>query len=70
MRGARVPPGLGRQQAVLSAAVGMQEWALLRIAHLEHLPSTRWKLHKLAQLQKADAKKFAEQADVLATKHA
>ena len=53
---------------LLSLAAGTPEWSLLDIAHLEHLPGIRWKLHNLARLQKADAKKFAEQADVLAAK--
>jgi hypothetical protein len=55
---------------LLSLAAGTPEWSLLGIAHLEHLPGIRWKLHNLAQLQKADAKKFAEQADVLTAKFA
>ena len=53
---------------LLSLAAGTPEWSLLGIAHLEHLPGIRWKLHNLAQLQKADAKKFAEQADALAAR--
>ena len=53
---------------LLSLAVGAPEWSLLGIAHLEQLPGIRWKLHNLAQLQKSDAKKFAEQADLLATR--
>jgi predicted nucleotidyltransferase component of viral defense system len=51
---------------LLSLAAGAPEWLLLGIAHLEHLPGIRWKLHNLAQLQKTDAKKFAEQANLLA----
>jgi len=38
---------------------------LLGIGHLKHLPGIRWKLHNLTQLQKNNAKKFAEQADAL-----
>jgi hypothetical protein len=53
---------------LLSLAAGTPEWSLLGIAHLEHLPGIRWKLHNLAQLQKTDAKKFAEQADTLAAR--
>lgn len=53
---------------LLSLATGAPEWSLLGIAHLEHLPGIRWKLHNLAQLQKTDAKKFAEQADLLAAR--
>lgn len=53
---------------LLSLTTGVPEWSLLGIAHLEQLPGIRWKLHNLAQLQKADAKKFAEQADTLAAR--
>lgn len=51
---------------LLSLAAGTPKWSLLDIAHLEQRPGIRWKLHNLAQLQKAEAKKFAEQADLLA----
>lgn len=50
---------------LLSLVAGAPDWPLLGIAHLEHLPGIRWKLHNLAQLQKTNTKKFAEQADVL-----
>jgi hypothetical protein len=50
---------------LLSLVAGAPDWSLLNIAHLEHLPGIRWKLHNLAQLQKTNAKKFAEQADTL-----
>ena len=53
---------------LLSLVAGTPDWSLLGIAHLEHLPGIRWKLHNLAQLQKTNAKKFAVQADVLAAK--
>ena len=53
---------------LLSLAAGTPEWSLLGIAHLEQLPGIRWKLHNLAQLQKTDAKRFAEQADLLAAR--
>lgn len=53
---------------LLSLVAGAPEWSLLGIAHLEHLPGIRWKLHNLALLQKSDAKKFAGQADLLATR--
>src|SRR5580692_4281654 len=46
---------------LLSLVAGAPDWALLNIAHLEHLPGIRWKLHNLAQLQKTNAKKFAQQ---------
>ncbi len=50
---------------LLSLVAGAPEWPLLDIAHLEHLPGIRWKVHNLAQLQKTNAKKFAEQSDAL-----
>ena len=53
---------------LLSLVAGAPEWPLLGIAHLEHLPGIRWKLHNLAQLQKTNAKKFAEQVDTLAAR--
>lgn len=53
---------------LLLLVAGTPDWSLLGIAHIEHLPGIRWKLHNLAQLQKANAKKFAEQADVLAAR--
>ncbi|MEN2470734.1 nucleotidyl transferase AbiEii/AbiGii toxin family protein [Burkholderia sp. GS2Y] len=53
---------------LLSLAAGEPEWPLLGIAHLEHLPGIRWKLHNLAQLKQTNAKKFSEQADLLATR--
>lgn len=51
---------------LLSLVAGTPEWALLGIDQLEHLPGVRWKLHNLKQLQKTNAKKFAEQATQLA----
>jgi predicted nucleotidyltransferase component of viral defense system len=53
---------------LLSLVAGTPDWSLPGIAHLEHLPGIRWKLHNLAQLQKTNAKKFAEQADMLAAR--
>ncbi|PPB83909.1 MULTISPECIES: hypothetical protein [Mycetohabitans] len=53
---------------LLSLVAGVPEWPLLGITHLDQLPGIRWKLHNLAQLQKTNAKKFAEQADTLATR--
>src|SRR3546814_19246344 len=53
---------------LLSLVAGTPDWSLLGIAHLEHLPGIRWKLHKLAQLKTTHAKKFAEQADLLAAR--
>ena len=51
---------------LLSLVAGAPEWALLGIDQLEHLPGVRWKLHNLTQLQKMNAKKFAEQGALLA----
>jgi predicted nucleotidyltransferase component of viral defense system len=51
---------------LLSLVSAEPEWPLLGMAHLEHLPGLRWKLHNLARLRKANARKFAEQADALA----
>ena len=50
---------------LLSLVAGTPECALPGIGHLEHLPGVRWKLHNLAQLQKTNPKKFAEQAEIL-----
>lgn len=55
---------------LLSLAAGAPEWSLLGIAHLEHLPGIRWKLHNLAQLQKIDAQRFTEQVEALAARFA
>jgi len=51
---------------LLSLVVGRPEWPLLGIAHIEHLPGIRWKLHNLAQLERTSPLKFAEQGDALA----
>ncbi len=51
---------------LLSLVAGRPEWPLLRIAHLEHLPGIRWKLHNLTQLEQKSPRKFAEQIDALA----
>jgi predicted nucleotidyltransferase component of viral defense system len=51
---------------LLSLVAGEPEWALLRLAHLQHLPGIRWKLQNLRRLQQTNAKKFAEQSSTLA----
>jgi hypothetical protein len=51
---------------LLSLVAGRPEWPLLGIAHAEHLPGLRWKLHNLAQLELKSPGKFAEQAEALA----
>ena len=50
---------------LLSLVANQPEWSLLGLAHLEHLPGIRWKLHNLERLQKTNARKFAEQAEAL-----
>ena len=52
----------------LSLLAGTPEWPLLDIAHIEQLPGLRWKLHNLLQLQKRNAKRFAEQTEALRTR--
>lgn len=53
---------------LLSLVAGTPDWSLLGIPHLEHLPGIRWKLHNLRQLQKTNARKFSEQANMLAAR--
>jgi predicted nucleotidyltransferase component of viral defense system len=50
---------------LLSLVAAEPEWKLLEVPHLEQLPGLRWKLQNLERLRKADARKFAEQSDVL-----
>ena len=58
----------GERRFLLSLAAGAPEWPLLGMAHLEHMPGIRWKLNNLAQLQKANARKFAEQVEMLSAR--
>lgn len=51
---------------LLSLVTAEPEWALLDIPHVEKLPGVRWKLQNLERLRKANARKFAEQSEVLA----
>lgn len=51
---------------LLSLVAGRPQWELLGIAHLEHLPGIRWKLHNLTQLEQKSPRKFAEQVEALA----
>jgi predicted nucleotidyltransferase component of viral defense system len=51
---------------LLTLVANQPEASLLGIPHVESLPGIRWKLRNLAQLQQANPKKFAEQADALA----
>jgi predicted nucleotidyltransferase component of viral defense system len=51
---------------LLGLVANQPDWSLLGIAHLAELPAIRWKLHNIEQLQKANEKKFVEQAETLA----
>lgn len=53
---------------LLSLVSGEPDWPLMGVTHLEQMPGIRWKLHNLAQLRKSNAKKFAEQVDMLASR--
>jgi hypothetical protein len=55
---------------LLSLLACAPEWPALGIPHLEHLPGVRWKLHNLLQLQKRNAKRFAEQSEALSARFA
>lgn len=57
----------GKRRFLLSLVRAEPEWPLLGIAHLEHLPGVRWELHNPQQLRKANARKFADQADAPVT---
>ena len=52
---------------LLSLVTGEPDWSVMGIAHLRELPGIRWKVHNLAMLRKSSARKFAEQADALAS---
>ena len=54
------------RQFLLSLVAAEPEWSLLGVPHLEQLPGLRWKLQNLERLRKADARKFADQANALA----
>lgn len=53
------------REFLLSLVSAEPRWDLLGISHLDQLPAVRWKLQNLDRLRKADARKFAEQSDVL-----
>lgn len=57
---------LDERRFLLSLVAAEPEWKLLGVPHLEQLPGVRWKLQNLERLRKADARKFADQADALA----
>jgi predicted nucleotidyltransferase component of viral defense system len=50
---------------LLSLVAIEPEWSLLGVPHLEQLPGLRCKVQNLERLQKANARKFAEQSDTL-----
>jgi predicted nucleotidyltransferase component of viral defense system len=52
---------------LLSLVTGEPDWSVMGIAHLKELPGIRWKVHNLAKLRESSARKFAEQADALAS---
>jgi len=39
---------------LLTLAANQSDWSLLKVPHAQELPGVRWKLHNLAQLQKAN----------------
>lgn len=51
---------------LLTLVANRPEWPLLGIDHAAELPGIRWKLNNLGQLQQANPRKFAEQAEALA----
>src|SRR5690625_1349823 len=55
------------REFLLSLVAGKPDWSLLDIPLLEQMPGIRWKLRVLTQLQITNAKKFAEQAEMLET---
>jgi predicted nucleotidyltransferase component of viral defense system len=50
---------------LLSLVTNQPQWPLLGVEHVQQLPGIRWKVHNLAQLEKVNVRKFAEQADTL-----
>lgn len=50
---------------LMSLVEASPHWALPGIAHLEHLPGIRWKLHNLMQLQQQSPRKFDGQIEML-----
>jgi predicted nucleotidyltransferase component of viral defense system len=58
----------GERRFLLTLVRAEPDWSLLGIPHLEQLPGLRWKLHNLAQLKRVNARKFAEQVDLLSAK--
>ena len=56
------------ERRFLLSLAGAPEWPLLGIAHLEQLPRIRWELRNLLQLQKSNARRFAQQTEALRTR--
>jgi predicted nucleotidyltransferase component of viral defense system len=50
---------------LLTLVTNQPDWSLLSVPHARALPGLRWKLHNLSELQKANPRKFAEQAERL-----
>jgi len=66
MRALRQGLDADERHFLLSLVTCQPDWPLLGLAHLEHLPGIRWKLHNLERLQKTNTRKFVEQSDTLA----
>lgn len=59
--------GLDMQERefLLSLVRNKTDWSQLEVAHLDQLPAIQWKLRNLAELAKANPKKFTAQVDAL-----
>lgn len=59
--------GLDMQERVflLSLVRNKPDWSQLEIAHLDQLPAIQWKLKNLAELARANPKKFTAQVEAL-----
>jgi len=59
--------GLDRKERafLLSLARNKPDWSQLEIAHLDQLPAIQWKLRNLAELARANPKKFTAQVEAL-----
>jgi predicted nucleotidyltransferase component of viral defense system len=56
---------VAEREFLLSLARNEPNWDLLGLEHVEQLPGVRWKLENLGRLEKANPKKFKEQAQEL-----
>jgi hypothetical protein len=59
--------GLDMKERVflLSLVRNTPDWSQLEIAHLDQLPAIQWKLRNLAELARANPRKFAAQIEAL-----